>query len=101
MRDPESIILGIKWGAALATFAVIVWVVRNLNIFPAKRLRNLRFGEIKIGQVFYDYGGEESKLREYIKTGELEARCLSIPGHPIVGFDGKNVVKIEVETLKR
>lgn len=100
MRDFETYILGIKWAAAVVAFAISIWVVRNLKLFPTKRLRNFRFAEIKIGQVFYDYGGEESKLREYIKISESEARCMNVSGHPIIDFDGKDVVKIEVETLK-
>ena len=96
MRDIETIILGIILGFILIVFAVTVWVVYNLDLFPRKRLRNLPFSEVKIGQTFYDYGGEELKLREYIKTGELEAKCMSISGHPLAGFDKKDVVKVEV-----
>jgi hypothetical protein len=100
MRDIGTIILVLTWGFVLVAFVITLLIVFNLNLFPAKRLRNFLFKEIKIGQVFYDYGGEESRLREYIKTGEFEARCLSVPGHPLVGFDKKDVVKVEIDWLK-
>ena len=100
MKEIETIVRGLTWIFFASVAAAIVWMVRNFNPFPTKRLRNFRFDKIKIGQTFYDYGGEESKLREYIKTGDLEAKCLSLSGHPLVGFEGKNVVKVEVEALK-
>jgi len=84
------------WIFSLAAFAGIVWVIYHLDIFPRKRLRNIPFGEVKIGQTFHDFGGEELQLREYVKTDELEARCMSVPGHPLINFDKKDVVKIEV-----
>jgi len=99
MRDIGTIIFVLTWVAILIAFGVTLWIIINLDLFPLKRLRNFRFSEIKIGQVFYDYGGEELKLREYIKTGECEAKCLSVSGHPTVSFDEKDVVKIEVEKI--
>ena len=84
------------WIAGFAAFAGFLWIVRHLDIFPAKRLRNTPFSEIKMGQSFFDYGGEELQLREYVKTDELEAQCLSVPGHPLVNFEKKDVVKVEV-----
>jgi hypothetical protein len=99
MKEIGTIIHGFTWIFILCVAAAIVWVVRNFNPFPTKRLRNLNFDKVKIGQTFYDYGCEESKLREYTKTGELEARCLSVSGHPTVSFEEKNIVKVEVKIL--
>jgi hypothetical protein len=95
----ERILYVLLWIFGAAAFAGIVWVVYNLDIFPRKRLRNIPFSEVKIGQVFFDYGGEELKLREYIKTGELEAKCLSFPDLPLTEFDMKEMVKIEVISI--
>jgi hypothetical protein len=100
MRDFETIILGFTWGFALAVFAAILWAVYHWDLFPRKRLRNKLFSDVEIGQTFYDYGGEEMQLREYVKTGELEAKCMSVSGNPLVGFDKADVVKIEVFSLK-
>jgi hypothetical protein len=96
MRDIGTILLVLKWGFFLAACAALVWVIRNIDPFPLKRLRNIPFSEVKIGQTFYDYGGEELRLREYLKTDELEAQCMSVAGHPLVNFDKTDVVKIEV-----
>ncbi len=100
MRDFRTILFVFIWGIALVALAITIWTVYNMDLFPRKRLRNTPFSEVKIGQTFYDYGGEELRLREYIKTDDLEAKCMSIPGHPLVDFDKKDIVKIEVETLK-
>lgn len=100
MRDFETYMLAIKWAAAIVAFAISIWFVRNLNLFPTKRMRNVLFGELKIGQVFYDYGGEDSRLRQYLKTSETEAECRSVFGRPVIDFHGQDMVKIEVETLK-
>ncbi len=96
MRDAGTIIYWIIWGIALIAFAITLLIVFNLNLFPPKRMKNLRFKEIKMGQVFYDYGGEEAKIRKYIKTSEFEAKCLSISGHPTVSFDKMDFVKVEI-----
>lgn len=101
MQEIERILLVLKWGVALGGFAALIWIIRNIDPFPLRRLRNLPFSEVKIGQAFFDYGGEESQLREYMKTDELEAQCLSVPGHPLVGFDKTDVVKVEVERLNK
>jgi hypothetical protein len=101
MRDFGTIIFVLTWGFVLVAFVVTILIVFNLNLFPPKRLRNVSFGEVKIGQVFFDYGGEETKIREYIKIDELNARCLSVHGHPIVSFEKADIVKIEVEKLEK
>lgn len=98
--DIERILFVLEWAVALGGFAALIWIIRNLDIFPRKRLRNKPFGEVKIGQTFYDFGGEELKLREYVKTDELEAMCMSVPDHPLVNFDKAEVVKIEVARLE-
>jgi hypothetical protein len=99
MGELERILYVLIWIFGIAAFAGIIWVVYHLDIFPRKRLRNIPFSEVKIGHVFFDYGGEELKLREYIKTGELEAKSLSLPNQPLVDFDKKEVVKIEVLSI--
>ncbi len=86
----------LAWIAGIAIFAAIVWAVRHWDIFPHKRLRGVPFGAIKNGQVFLDYGGDDMRLRKYIKVNELEAKCLSVVGNPLVEFDPKDNVKIEV-----
>jgi len=96
MRDFGTIIFVLTWSFALVVLVVTGWAVYNWDLFPRKRLRNIPFGDLKIGRTFLDFGGEELKLREYIKTDELEAKCLSVPGHPSVNFDKKDVVKVEV-----
>jgi len=101
MRDIATIIYRLTWGILLVAFVVVVLIVYNLKLFPSQRLKSLRFREIEIGQVFYDFGGEETKLRKYIKTGEFEAKCLSLPDNPVFDFGSSDVVKIEVEKLKK
>jgi hypothetical protein len=86
----------LAWIVGIAIFAGIVWAVRHWDIFPHKRLRNIPFGAIKKGQAFLDYGGDDMRLRKYIKVSELEAKCISVTGNPLVEFDPKDNVKIEV-----
>ena len=101
MRDIGTIAYWLTWGAILIAFVAIVLIVYNLNLFSSQRLKSLRFRDIEIGQIFYDFGGEETKLRKYIKTGEFEAKCLSLPDNPTFDFGSSDVVKIEVESLKK
>jgi hypothetical protein len=101
MRDVGTIIYWLAWAVILIAFVVIVLIVYNLKLFPSQPLKSLRFRDIEIGQVFYDFGGEETKLRKYIKTGELEAKCISLPDNPTFEFGSSDVVKIEVERLKK
>lgn len=96
MRDFAEIVRILTWASALAAFVIVGWAIYHWDIFPRRRLRNHLFGEVKIGQTFYDFGGEELKLQEYKKTGKLEAECLNVAGHPVVKFEETDVVKIEV-----
>jgi hypothetical protein len=96
MREIETIIRVLTCAFFFALFAMAVWAIYHWDLFPRQRLRNCPFSDISIGQVFYDYGGDQQQLREYVKTDELEARCLSIPARPLVGFDRKDVVKVAV-----
>ena len=96
MRDFGTILRVLIWGFTLIAFVVTAWAIYHWDLFPRKRLRNHPFGKVKIGQTFYDFGGEELQLRQYVKTGELEARCMSVPNHPLVNFTETDVIKIEV-----
>lgn len=101
MRDVRVIIFWVTWGIVLVAFVITLLIVYNLNLFPSKRLKNIRFKEVKIGQVFYDYGGDETKICQYMKISELDAKCFSVFGYPIVSFDNNDIVKIEVARLEK
>ena len=101
MREFETILLGFKWGLFFAASAALVWLIRNLDLFPRKRLKNTSFGKVKVGQTFFDYGGDELQLREYVKTDEKEAKCMNVSGNPLAEFNEEDTVKIETFRLAR
>ncbi len=96
MRHWETIFYGLVWGAFLLALAGLIWLMFDLERRKRRKLRNVPFEQVKIGQTFYDFGGEELTLREYLKTGETEAVCMSLKERPPVQFNKKDVVKIDV-----
>ncbi len=97
MRDMETIVRISLLLVFLLSAAGLIWLLFDVaRRNAARRFRNVPFEQVKIGQSFYDFGGEELELREYLKVGELEAQCLRLKERPLVHFNKKDIVKIDM-----